>query len=80
MKAAVTAFFDEATNTVSYIVADPATAKAAIVDCLAPAHPRAPTRSSRNSYFRPTPSAAHARADNGPLQVLKIRPAAPWVI
>jgi hypothetical protein len=28
MEAAVTALFDEATNTVSYIVADPATAKA----------------------------------------------------
>jgi len=34
MEAAVTALFDEATNTVSYIVADPATAKAAIVDCV----------------------------------------------
>jgi hypothetical protein len=32
MEAAVTALFDEATNTVSYIVADPATAKPAIVD------------------------------------------------
>lgn len=29
---AITAFFDEATNTISYIVADPATKKAAIVD------------------------------------------------
>lgn len=29
---AITAFFDEATNTISYIVADPATQKAAIVD------------------------------------------------
>ena len=34
MEAAVTALFDEATNTVSYIVADPATAKPAIVDCV----------------------------------------------
>jgi hypothetical protein len=32
MEPAVTARFDEATNTVTYIVADPATAKAAIVD------------------------------------------------
>ena len=28
----VTAFFDEATNTVSYVVADPATRAAAVVD------------------------------------------------
>src|SRR5882762_5620219 len=34
MEAAVTALFDEATNTVSYIVSDPATAKPAIVDCV----------------------------------------------
>jgi hypothetical protein len=32
-----------------------------------PACSRAPTRSSRNSYFRPPPSAAHARAGNEPL-------------
>jgi hypothetical protein len=44
---------------------------------LAPARSRAPTRSSRKSYFRPTPLAAHARAGNGLLQVVKIRPAAP---
>jgi glyoxylase-like metal-dependent hydrolase (beta-lactamase superfamily II) len=40
MEAAVTALFDEATNTVSYIVADPATAKAAIVDCVLDFNPK----------------------------------------
>jgi glyoxylase-like metal-dependent hydrolase (beta-lactamase superfamily II) len=40
MELAVTAFFDEATNTVSYIVADPATAKAAIVDCVLDFNPK----------------------------------------
>jgi hypothetical protein len=32
MKPTVTTLFDEATNTVTYIVADPATAKATIVE------------------------------------------------
>src|SRR5580692_8437161 len=40
MEPAVTVLFDEATNTVSYIVADPATAKAAIVDCLLDFNPK----------------------------------------
>jgi hypothetical protein len=40
MEAAVTALFDEATNTVSYIVADPATAKPAIVDCVLDFNPK----------------------------------------
>ena len=40
MEPAVTALFDEATNTVSYIVADPATAKAAIVDCVLDFNPK----------------------------------------
>ena len=40
MEAAVTALFDEATNTVSYIVADPAMAKAAIVDCVLDFNPK----------------------------------------
>jgi hypothetical protein len=56
--------------------ASPATPAAA----LAPGHPTAPTRSSRNSYFRPTSSAAHARAGNGLLRILKIGPAAPCAI
>src|SRR5580704_17621023 len=40
MEAAVTALFDEATNTVSYIVADPPMAKAAIVDCVLDFNPK----------------------------------------
>jgi glyoxylase-like metal-dependent hydrolase (beta-lactamase superfamily II) len=40
MEAAVTALFDEATNTVSYIAADPATAKPAIVDCVLDFNPK----------------------------------------
>jgi len=40
MEGAVTALFDEVTNTVSYIVADPATAKAAIVDCVLDFNPK----------------------------------------
>ena len=40
MEAAVTALFDEATNTVSYIVSDPATAKPAIVDCVLDFNPK----------------------------------------
>ena len=54
MEAAVTALFDEATNTVSYIVADPATAKAAIVDCVLDFNPksaRTSTCSARPGHF-----------------------------
>ena len=40
MEPAVTVLFDEATNTVSYIVADPATAKATIVDCVLDFNPK----------------------------------------
>ena len=40
MNPTVTALFDEATNTVTYIVADPATAKAAIVDCVLDFNPK----------------------------------------
>jgi hypothetical protein len=40
MNLTVTALFDEATNTVTYIVADPATAKAAIVDCVLDFNPK----------------------------------------
>ena len=40
MEAAVTALFGEATNTVSYIVSDPATAKPAIVDCVLDFNPK----------------------------------------
>jgi hypothetical protein len=54
MEAAVTALFDKATNTVSYIVADPATAKAAIVDCVLDFNPksaRTSTCSARPGHF-----------------------------
>jgi hypothetical protein len=54
MEAAVTALFDKATNTVSYIVADPATAKATIVDCVLDFNPksaRTSTCSARPGHF-----------------------------
>ena len=37
-KPAIRAFFDEATNTVSYLIVDPATKRAAVVDKMAAAY------------------------------------------
>ena len=51
MNPTVTALFDEATNTVTYIVADPATAKAAIVDCVLDFNPKS-ARTSTGSADR----------------------------
>jgi glyoxylase-like metal-dependent hydrolase (beta-lactamase superfamily II) len=49
MNPTVTALFDEATNTVTYIVADPATAKAAIVDCVLDFNPKSARISTRSA-------------------------------
>ena len=49
MNPTVTALFDEATNTVTYIVADPATAKAAIVDCVLDFNPKSARTSTRSA-------------------------------